>query len=252
MANPFAKAWEYFTAFFESTIEEHADPKVQIEQAIAEAKRKHKELSHQATTVIGNQRHLEMKLNRQLADIEKLNKNVRHALLLAEESRKKGDTVKAREYEGAANAFSSQLVTAEAAVGELKSLYDQAVTASVQAKAAVERNAHLLEAQIAQRTQLLNQLDQTLMQEKIAGTLQQFSKYEANSNVPNLEQIREKIEQRYARALGSMELTDATVESRVAEIEARSSGYATQSKLEEIRSQMKAAGELPRGFKKDH
>ena len=37
MANPFVKAWKYLMALFDSKIEENADPKVQIEQAIQEA-----------------------------------------------------------------------------------------------------------------------------------------------------------------------------------------------------------------------
>ena len=72
MANPFSKAWKYLMALFDSKIEEHADPKVQIQQAIEDAQRQHQELSQQAAAVIGNQRQLEMQLNRRLAEIEKL------------------------------------------------------------------------------------------------------------------------------------------------------------------------------------
>ena len=34
MANPFVKAWKYLTALFNAKIDEHADPKVQIQQAM--------------------------------------------------------------------------------------------------------------------------------------------------------------------------------------------------------------------------
>ena len=69
MANPFVKAWKYVMALFNAKIDEHADPKVQIQQAIEEAQRQHQALTQQAAQVIGNQRQLEMRLNRQLADI---------------------------------------------------------------------------------------------------------------------------------------------------------------------------------------
>ena len=72
MANPFAKAWKYLMALFSSKVDEYADPKVQIQQAIEEAQRQHQALTQQAAQVIGNQRQLEMRLNRQLADVEKL------------------------------------------------------------------------------------------------------------------------------------------------------------------------------------
>ncbi|MGH3635558.1 MAG: PspA/IM30 family protein, partial [Mycobacterium sp.] len=41
MANPFVKSWKYLMALFNAKIDEHADPKVQIQQAIEEAQRTH-------------------------------------------------------------------------------------------------------------------------------------------------------------------------------------------------------------------
>ncbi len=96
MANPFVKAWKYLMALFSSKIDEHADPKVQIQQAIEEAQRTHQALTQQAAQVIGNQRQLEMRLNRQLADIEKLQVNVRQALTLADQATAAGDAAKHR------------------------------------------------------------------------------------------------------------------------------------------------------------
>lgn len=247
MANPFVKAWKYLMAKLDLTVEENADPKVQIEQAIAEAKRQHQELSQQAAAVVGNQRQLEMKMNRQLADVEKIKNNVRQALLMAEDARKKGDKDKAGEYENAANAFSAQLVTAETAVTDLKSLYAQSSGASDAARAAVERNARVLQQQLTERTKLLNQLDQAKMQEKVVQTMQQLNAFEADNVVPNLEQVREKIESRYAQAMGQTELANGGMANRMMEIEANSSEMITNNRLEEIRAQMMAAGELPGG-----
>ena len=247
MANPFVKAWKYLMAKLDLTVEENADPKVQIEQAIAEAKRQHQELSQQAAAVVGNQRQLEMKMNRQLADVEKIKNNVRQALLMAEDARKKGDKDKAGEDENAANAFSAQLVTAETAVTDLKSLYAQSSGASDAARAAVERNARVLQQQLTERTKLLNQLDQAKMQEKVVQTMQQLNAFEADNVVPNLEQVREKIESRYAQAMGQTELANGGMANRMMEIEANSSEMITNNRLEEIRAQMMAAGELPGG-----
>ena len=92
MANPFVKAWRYLMALFSSKVDEYADPKVQIQQAIEEAQRQHQALTQQAAQVIGNQRQLEMRLNRQLADIEKLQVNVRQALTLADQAVAAGDS----------------------------------------------------------------------------------------------------------------------------------------------------------------
>ena len=152
MANPFVKAWKYLMALFSSKIDEHADPKVQIQQAIEEAQRTHQALTQQAAQVIGNQRQLEMRLNRQLADIEKLQVNVRQALTLVDQATAAGDAAKATEYNNAAEAFAAQLVTAEQSVEDLKTLHDQALSAAASGQkgrrterdgaAAEDRGAH--------------------------------------------------------------------------------------------------------------
>ena len=41
MANPFVKGWRYLMALFGATIDERADPKVQIQQPIEDAQRQH-------------------------------------------------------------------------------------------------------------------------------------------------------------------------------------------------------------------
>ena len=126
MANPFVKGWKYLMALFGSKIDEHADPKVQIQQAIEDAQRQHQALVQQAAAVIGNQRQLEMKLSRQLTEVENLQTNARQALVLADKARAEGDAAKAGDYEQTAQTFATQLVGAETSMDELKSLHDQA------------------------------------------------------------------------------------------------------------------------------
>src|ERR1700739_624537 len=155
MANPFVKAWKYVMALFNAKIDEHADPKAQIQQAIEKAQRQHQALTQQAAQVIGNQRQLEMRLNRQLADIEKLQVNVRQAVTLADQATAAGDTAKATEYNNAAEAFAAQLVTAEQSVEDLKSLHDQSLQAAGAAKKAVEQNQMGVRERCAQQTKLL-------------------------------------------------------------------------------------------------
>lgn len=244
MANPFVKFWRYLMAAFDNKIEENADPKVQIEQAISEAQQQHRELSQQAAAVIGNQRQLEMQLNRQLEEIEKLQANTRQALRLADQSRAAGDNQKAAEYENAAEAFAAQLVTAEQSAEDTKKMHDQALQAAEQAKKAVERNSAALQEKVNQRTKLLNQLDQAKMQEQVAKSLQSMNAVTANEG-PNLDQVRDKIEKRYANALGETELAQNSVTNRMAEVEQAGIQMAGHSRLEQIRSEMNAGTQAP-------
>ncbi|GHH51615.1 PspA/IM30 family protein [Lentzea cavernae] len=238
MASPFVKFWKYLMASFSSKIDEHADPKVQIQQAIEEAQRQHQALSQQAAAVIGNQRQLEMKLNRQLGDVEKLQASARQALVLADEARSKGDEQKATQFENAAQGFATQLVTAEQGIEDLKTLHDQSLGAAAQAKQAVERNSMMLQQKLSERTKLLSQLEQAKMQEQVSASLNQMSELAAPGNVPSLEEVRDKIEKRYSTALGSAELAQNSVQGRMLEVQASTTQLAGSSRLEQIRASM--------------
>jgi phage shock protein A len=193
MANPFVKAWKYFLAAFSSKIDEHADPKVQIQQAIEEAQRQHQALSQQAAAVIGNQRQLEMKLNRQLGEIEKTQASTRQS---------------------------------------------------------VKRNEMILQQKIAERTKLLSQLEQAKMQEQAAASLRQMSELTAPGTTPSLEEVRDKIEKRYANAIGSAELAQNSVQGRMLEVQQATVDMAGQNRLDQIRASLRGtpvAGEVTAG-----
>src|SRR5437773_2915411 len=241
MANPFVKGWRYLMALFGAKIDEYADPKVQIQQAIEEAQRTHQALVQQAAAVIGNQRQLEMKLSRQMSEVEKLQASARQALVLADKSRASSDEAKAGEYENAAQAFATQLVSAEQSMEDLKTLHDQSLTAAAQARKAVENNAMILQQKLAERTKLMSQLEQAKMQETIARSLESMSSLAAPGNVPSLDEVREKIEHRYATAMGRAELASNSVEGRMLEVQKSTLDMAGASRLEQIRASM--AGE---------
>mgnify|MGYP003514492618 CR=1 FL=1 len=246
MANPFVKAWKYLMALFGSKVDEYADPKIQIQQAIEGEQRRHQGLTQQAAQVIGTQRQLEMRLNRQLADIEKLQANVRQALTLADQAAAAGDTAKATEYTNAAEAFAAQLVTAEQSVEDLKVQHDGALQAAQQAKKAVEQSAMNVQQKVAERTKLLGQLEQAKMQEKVAESLRSMDAMAAPGNTPSLDEIREKVEQRYANAMGSAELAQNSVEGRMMEVQQAGVQMAGHSRLEQIRASMRGDA-LPSG-----
>jgi phage shock protein A len=241
--SPFVKLWKYLMAAFGAKIDEKADPKVQIQQAIQEAQRQHQALTQQAAAVIGNQRQLEMKLARQMEEVEKLQASARQALVLGDQARSGGDTAKAAEYEQTAQTFATQLVSAEKSMEDLKVMHDQALQAAQQAKKAVETNAQMVQKKIAERTHLLSQLEQAKMQEQVSKSLEQMSELAVPGNVPSLDEVRDKIERRYAQALGRAELAGSSVEGRMLEVEKSTLDAAGQQRLDQIRASM--TGQLP-------
>jgi phage shock protein A len=240
MANPFVKGWRYLMALFGAKIDEYADPKVQIQQAIEEAQAQHQALVQQAAAVIGNQRQLEMKLTRQLAEVEGLQQQARQALTLADKARASGDAAKAAEWEQTAQTFANQLVSSEAALQDLKSLHEQAAGAAAQARTAVENNAMLLQRRLAERTKLLSQLEQAKMQETVAKSLESVGQLTAPGATPTFDEVRDKIEKRYATALGRADLAAGTIEGRKLEVQKATLDMAGASRLDEIRASMAA------------
>jgi phage shock protein A len=240
---------KYFTAKSDARFNERADPKVQLEQAIGEAQDQHRRLKEQAANVIANQKQAELRLNREIAEYEKVTANTRQAILLADESAKSGDTTKAADYNAAAEEFAGRLVTMEHDIEDTKTLVLQSSQAAEQAKAAVAQNAQALQAKLAERQKLLSQLDQAKMQEQMNTAMSSLGET-VGEDVPSFDEIRDKIEARYAKAKGVAELNTSTVSDRMFEIERQSMNTEAQARLDEMRSQLglgpgaTAAGEI--------
>ena len=231
------RVWRYLTAASTSKFDEVADPKIQLEQAIMEAQEQHRRLKEQAANVIANQKQTEMQLNRAMEQLESLNGKARQAVLMADEAAKKGDTDRATEFTKAAETFANQLISVEHQVESLKALAMQSTQAADQAKAAVNQNSMVLQKRLGERQKLLSQLDQAKMQEQMNKALQSLSET-VGQDVPTLEEVRDKIEARYAKALGASELQGATVESRMLEVEQAQMDTEAQSRLAQIRAQL--------------
>jgi phage shock protein A len=227
----------YMTAMFTGKFNEMADPKIQLEQAIGDAQEQHRRLTEQAANVIANQKQTEMRLNRAMEQLEKTNGLTRQALVMANDAGNRGDTVKSKEYNQAAESFANQLVTIEKEVESLKTLHLQSTQAADQAKSAVQQNSAALQQKLAERQKLLSQLDQAKMQEQMNRAMASLSEA-VGQDVPTFEEVRTKIEARYARALGTADLQGATVESRMLEVEQAQLNTEAQSRLAELRSQL--------------
>jgi len=234
--------WKYLTAKSDATLDEKADPKVQLEQAITEAQDQHRRLAEQAANVIANQKQTEMRLHRQMSDHDKLAANTKQAVLMADEATKAGDTAKATEYTNTAQTFATQLITLEAEIEESKAMALQCAAASDQAKQAVSQNAAALQQKLSERHQLLSQLDQAKMQEQMNTAMASISET-VGQDTPSIDEVRDKIEARYAKAKGMSELSGQDVQNRMLEVEAAATNTEADARLSEIRSQLGLASD---------
>lgn len=227
----------YITAALTGRFNEMADPKVQLEQALAEAQDQHRRLTEQAASVIANQKQTEMRLSRAMEELEKVNASARQAVMMADDATKRGDTGKAADYTRAAEAFANRLIAVEKEAEGLKTMSLGAAEASDKAKAAVMQNSTVLQKKLSEKQKLLSQLDQAKMQEQMNKAMQTLS-ITVGQDVPTLEEVRDKIESRYAKALGASELQTNSVEGRMLEVEQAAMDGEAQSRLAQIRSQL--------------
>ncbi len=84
------RRWKYLVAKVSGRFEETADPKVQLEQAMAEAQEQHRRLVEQAASVIANQKQTELQLNRSMQELERISGSTRQALAMADDAARRG------------------------------------------------------------------------------------------------------------------------------------------------------------------
>jgi phage shock protein A len=233
----FRRFWNYLKALLTGKFEEVADPKIQIEQAIAEARSQHRRLRETAASVIANQKKAQMDLDRAMEDLEKLNRNTQQAVLMASEAEQSGNSKRTVELTQTAEAFANQLITKEQEVDTLKAMVLSSTRATEQAKAAVTQNAQQLQARVAERQKLLSQLDQAKMAEQMNRAMESMSA-EVGQDVPTLDEVRSKIETRLARAQGTTELERESVQGRMLEVEQAAAASQAAARLSEIRSKL--------------
>ena len=155
----------------------------------------------------------------------------------ADEATRAGNADKATEMTSAAEAFANQLIALESEITELKGMHLQATAAAEQAKTAVAQNSAQLQKKLAEKQRLLSQLDQSKMQERMNDAMTNLSAT-VGDDVPTLDQVREKIEGRYAEAQGMSELQGQSVESKMLEVEQATRNVEAQARLSQIRSQL--------------
>lgn len=237
MFNVIKKWWNYLGAKMSGDFNDRADPKVQIEQAIQEAQEQDRRLREQAANVIAGQKQGEMTLNRSMDELAKVNANTRQALMMAADAEKAGDTKKSSELTATAGVLAGKLVTLEKTIEDQKSMVLQGTQAADQAKAAVQANSTMLQKKLADRQRLLSQLDQAKMQEQMNSAMASMNAT-VGQDVPTLDEVRAKIESRYAKAKATSELNSTSVESHMIEIETATADVEAQSRLSQMKAEL--------------
>ena len=194
-------------------------------------------MKEQVTNVVANQKQAEMRLNRTMDDLGKTTSNTKQALRMAADAQNKGDARAAGQYNQAAETLAGKLVQLEKDVDDQKTFVLQASEVSDQAKAALEQNSTMLQQKLSEKSKLMSQLDQAKMQEEMNKAMGQLTE-SVGADVPTFDEVRDKIEARYAKAKAGSELAESSVEGRILEIERATANSEAQGRLSELRSEL--------------
>jgi phage shock protein A len=233
----FSRIWAYLKALFTTTAENAMDPKIELEAAINDAKKKDQDLRNQAAKVVAHRTQLESQLERAADDAGEAREMAKQAILKAEDSRAAGDDEGVAKWTQAAQAMAMKLQASENNLSSLKDQYTMSQKQAEQAKVAVQQNSMKLQELSAKRMELLGQLEQAKMQEAVNDAVATMSASMSDAG-PSLDQVERKIEQRKAQAMARAELHEATPEG--AESELRQAINVTQAdmKLEELKAEL--------------
>lgn len=238
------KWWAYLTARARRGFEEHADPAVQLDQAIREAEEQHRRLRDQAANVIAGQKQAELRLDAKMTELERLRTNARKALVMADEAAAAGDSAAAARYTDAAETIAGQLVVVEADVDDLKALVIDSTRASEQAKTAVEQNSRTLRQHLGERHRLASKIEQVKMQEQLNAAMAHLDE-RVGDEVPTLAEVREKIDARYAKARATAELRSGSVDETLREVELAAEHTEARARLVSLRAELGLAQPAP-------
>jgi phage shock protein A len=241
MGREIKRMWQYLTMKLHLAREGHADPKVQLEQAIQEVQEQHRALTEKAAAVIANQKQVQSRLDRMLADYDKSNRTAGQALLLADQAALV-DPAQADRFNGAAEASATKVLQLRGDIEQQQQLVLVATNQAQEAHAAVVQSRKMLEQKLKEKERLLSDLERAQMHEAMAGAMRILFETAGDGDVPTFVEVDRKIQTRLARAESMTELIGAqasiTIDPRVLEVEKAQEDVEVQVLLAQKRAEL--------------
>jgi phage shock protein A len=241
MGREIKRTWQYLAMKLHLAREDRADPKVQLEQAIQEVKEQHRALIDKAAAVIANQKQVQGRLDRMLAEYDKQNRFAGQALLLADQAAL-ADPAQAERANGAAQVSAEKLLQLRSDLEQQQQLVLVATNQAEEAHAAVKQSRTLLERKLKEKERLLSDYERAQMHEAMAGAWKILLDSVGDGDVPTFAEVERKIQTRLNRAEAMIELTGAqaslTIDPRVLEVEKMQVDIEVQALLAQKRAEL--------------
>jgi len=233
----FKRVWGYIQALFRNRAESMMDPEIEIEQAITEAKKQDQQLRNQAAKIIAHRETLESRIEKAADQVGESREMAKQALLRAEKAKGEEDAEGVEKWTNTASSLAMKLQAAENNLGSLKEQYEIAVGQASEANNAVQSNAMRVQELSAKRMELLGQIQQAKMQEKVNAAVESMSGT-LDTEGPSLERVEEKIQSRLSEAKAHAEVRASTPAGAEAELRDAVSLAKADDKLEELRAEL--------------
>ncbi|HEY8544458.1 MAG TPA: PspA/IM30 family protein [Acidimicrobiales bacterium] len=213
------------------------DPKVEIESAIAEARSRDQVLRNEAAKVIAHRTRVAGEMEDAAEELAKAKELARQALLKADAATRAGNAAEAEKWNSAAQGIALKLQASQKALDSYQQQLAIADQQAEQAKQAVHDNAMRLEEIAAKRMEMLGQLEQAKMQETVNKAMASINA-NVGGDAPSLKEIEDKIEDRMAAAMAQTELTAATPDGAMAELEREVNLSGASAALDDLRDEL--------------
>ncbi len=229
--------WNYIKTWFGVKSKEAMDPKIEIEAAINDARKNDQNLRNEAAKVIAHRTRVADEVEDLAEQVGESKELARQALLKSDGALQAGNPVEADKWNKAAQSIAMKLTAAQ---NNLDSMQQQLLTAdqqAEQAKSAVQNNAVRLEEISSKRMEMLGQLEQAKMQESVNKAMASINAT-VGGDAPSLQEIEDKIQDRMAEAKAKTELTAATPEGAMAELEREVDMAGAVGALDDLRAEL--------------
>ena len=190
-------------------------------------------LRDSATNIIAHEKQLEGQRTKLYSELEKVNTNVRQAVMMADDARRSGDDAQATQFEESAELLAHRVVEIDTEIAAIDVELIEARQASEEAKSIASDSAIQMTQMKSKGAQLRAEFERAKMAEATA---------DASSGVPSYDEVKGKIAERVAKAEAAAELADVDGQSALDDASKMVENAAMESKaaarLAEIKSQM--------------
>ena len=214
-------------AMFGGVIEKTEDPELILQQTIRDMRDRVPELNNAVTQVMATERLLSRNKERLEQQVVELDSKIKASVKMGRDD--------------IATAYIGQLQQAQLDLQKTSQQLEHATAASKQALKARDNYLLQMQKRTAEAMQLINQSKQAKLQEQLAQTMETF---QLGDDASTFNEMRDKFDRRAATAEAKMQLSAASVDTQMQEIEREAMDMQLQDKLLDYKRQM---GLLPSG-----